>query len=86
MMEWQPIDTAPKDGTAIKVKRVYQGRVAFEGYASWRTVNFGELRDPLSGEIFAQAENATGWMCTDIDKRFPEPTHWMPASTQVEAG
>jgi len=80
MTEWQPIETAPKDGTAIRAKRVHDGRVICDGIAAWRTVHFGELRDPISGEQFAAPEDATGWMCPKgvADKRFPTPTHWMP--------
>lgn len=80
MGEWQTISTAPKDGTPIKVKRVYLGSIIYEGPAVWRTVRFGELYDPISGEKFAEATDATGWMHPEgvADKRVPEPTHWMP--------
>lgn len=80
MSEWQPIETALKDGSAIHAKRVYEGRVVYEGPAAWRTVHFPALPPhPLTGEIYGTAHDATGWMYPDIEKRVPEPTHWRPS-------
>lgn len=79
MSDWQPISTAPKDGSIIDVRRVDEGKVAFAGQASWRTVTFPALPPhPIGGDIYAPEETVTGWMCADVDKRFPEPTHWKP--------
>lgn len=84
MAEWKSIDTAPKDGSTITVKREHDGNLLYEGPAAWRTVHFDALPpDPLNRPEppgFGAAEDATGWMYpADIqDKRVPEPTHWKP--------
>lgn len=83
MSDWQPIDTAPKDGSTITVKRVHEGRVIYEGPAAWRTVHFPALPDDTLGRSRLpedEAYDATGWMYpADVqDKRVPEPTHWKP--------
>lgn len=76
-MEWHSIDTAPKDGRTINVKRLYKGSLIYQGPAAWRTVRFPALPShPLDGDVYAPAEDATGWMYPDVDKRVPEPTHW----------
>lgn len=78
-MDWRTIETAPKDGTVVRYRRVLDGKVAYEGFACWRTVHFDALPPhPISGEVFAPAEDATGWMWPDRDKRVPTPTHWAP--------
>ncbi|MEZ2132439.1 MULTISPECIES: hypothetical protein [unclassified Sinorhizobium] len=78
MKRWQDIATAPKDGSVVQVKRVYDGRVVYEGPAVWRTVHFRALHDPLTGKEYAEAYDGTGWMYHDKDFRVPEPTHWRP--------
>lgn len=76
-MDWKSIDTAPKDGSTVQVKRLYKGSVIYEGPAAWRLVRFPALPPhPLDGDIYAPACDATGWMYPDVDKRVPEPTHW----------
>ena len=80
MAKWQNIETAPRDGTSVNVRRVYEGRIVYEGPAVWRTVHFEALRDPLRGGVFAEAEDATGWMRVDSEHRVPEPTHWLPTA------
>lgn len=87
MTEWHEIDgdnPAPRDGTEIHAKRVFEGRFVWEGPAVWRTVHFGALTDPLSGEEFSKAHDATGWMMPDVEKRVPTPTHWSPPPTDSE--
>ena len=65
-MNWQPIETAPRDGTEVLVCRVYEGGQAryavaynYDDGNGWR--DMGDL----------------GWagMTNDDDNR---PTHWMP--------
>ncbi|QKC99145.1 hypothetical protein [Mesorhizobium sp. NZP2298] len=75
-MGWKKIDSAPKDGSIIRVKRIYEGSVVYDGPAAWRTVRFDSLTDPLTGQQYAEAEHATGWMRVDSEHRVPEPTHW----------
>ncbi|OBQ68937.1 hypothetical protein EFV37_29305 [Mesorhizobium loti] len=76
MTKWMSIETAPKDGSTVHVKRVYEGAIIYEGPAVWRTVRFGSLADPITGKTFAEVEDATGWMRIDSEHRVPEPTHW----------
>lgn len=78
-MEWQGIESAPKDGSPVQVRRIYQGRIVYDGPAEWRKVHFGELREPIDGTVFAEAYDDTGWMRVDSEHRVPEPTHWLPA-------
>ncbi len=76
---WQPMDTAPRDGRTIAVKRIYNGRIVYSGSAAWRTVHKGALYDPLSGDRFAEECDITGWMYPDEEFRVPDPTHWRKA-------
>lgn len=81
MSDWKPIDTAPKDGSTITVKREYEDRIIYEGPAEWRTVRFPAIPPhplgdaPLPGD---EAHDETGWMhpAGTQDLRVPEPTHW----------
>lgn len=76
MSKWKTIDGAPKDGRTIRVRRIINGEVLFERDAAWRTVEFPAYS---AGGMFVPPERATGWMYSDVDKRVPEPTHWLPA-------
>lgn len=81
MSAWRKdIGNAPRDGSTILVKRVYRRRVIYEGPAAWRTVHFGALYDPLTGECFFKGGDETGWMRVDSEHRVPTPTHWKPQS------
>ena len=73
---WQPIETAPKDGTTIRAARIVDGCVLFTQLSSWRTVTFPALDNAKHG--LEPPFNSTGWMKDGADKRAPEPTHWMP--------
>lgn len=80
MQEWQPIETAPNDGTEV--------------LAYWPAVELdeeGELTDRKTGQGFIgvaaqtgggwyepEALNAAGDFFGDDWSYAPEPTHWMP--------
>lgn len=79
---WQPIDTAPKDGSILHVRRIHEGRVIYEGPAAWRTVHFEALPPhPLDGDVYAPRTPLTWWAYPREDKMVPTPTHWRPAKT-----
>lgn len=72
--DWQPIETAPRDGTEIDLwtrdEDGFPGRIP-DG--AWRT------RDGLTG-WYARSER--GWM--RIEEFAYEPTHWMPLPAPPE--
>ena len=82
-MEWQPIETAPRDGTPVLVV----GGKLFYYLGDWP--NKGE---PLSGPAIAQWgcerwRRHAEWLAghnEDGDAITVEPTHWLPASVQPE--
>lgn len=86
-MGWQPIETAPKNGTVICARRRHEGVIVWEGKAVWRSVSFpaADLATKMRaaaempiGAKFVAGYATTGWMYPDIDKRVPEPTEWSP--------
>ena len=64
-MEWQPIDTAPRDGTRILL--AWAGSEVTEGY--WM------------GDSSRNYWGVVGWFSIDEDvltSRPSRPSHWMP--------
>lgn len=94
MSEWQPIETAPKDGSVVHVRRVAPSGMIFEGPAVWATLYMdapsrsGMGADPLgrlSGADYAREEkeraewvSGAKWLKPDRLYAFPTPTEWMP--------
>lgn len=75
-MDWQPIETAPKDGTPITAKRVYEGRLVWEGECSWQEHINEPLWDELRGEWFGGHSKSMRWKYLDKPYCVPTPTHW----------
>lgn len=94
MSDWQPIETAPKTGEPVHVRRVYNGRVVKEGKAV-----FGHFHehapsrqglglDPLGRMAAADYKREEAdrqefveirrWINEDRMYAFPEPTEWLP--------
>ncbi|MGZ8158356.1 MAG: hypothetical protein ACXWT4_06060 [Methylobacter sp.] len=74
-MKWQSIETAPKDGTIIKVCIIENGEKSFEREACWRCIYFDSFINGKHG--IEPGYEYTGWAYTHEDKRIPSPTHWM---------
>ena len=63
-MEWQPIETAPKDGSHILL-----GNETLSSVGSW-------LSDMDYGAEYEGQLGVAGWWC--LDSNDCQPTHWMP--------
>jgi len=73
---WQPIDTAPKDGTLIIIyapPTLYQEEGIY--IASWKQIDFIVSRrsDPYAWCVICSYQDEQGGECT-----ISNPTHWMP--------
>ena len=64
MNEWQPIETAPKDGTAI--------------LAYWDCSLNGRIIDNDKCYAITRRKNSSWVNFEDDDDEYSEPTHWMP--------
>lgn len=68
-MEWQPIETAPKDGTPVLLFE-WRGDPWEEPEAN---IFVGEWDHHRDGELYK-----TQWVCTEYEAFNHNPTHWMP--------
>lgn len=63
-MDWQPIETAPKDGRAVVV------------YAEYG-MSGKKRRAPITFASVARFSRGWGWLSVPTDIQL-HPTHWMP--------
>ena len=82
MTRWQSIDTAPKDGTPIWVRRKHGRAIVYEGPAVWRTQDFPPLRDAFGVEI-EPGQQITWWCRVDRPYLVATPTHWLPGDARA---
>ncbi len=70
-MDWQPIETAPRDGTEILLHQAGWGRVmlGWRGSSMWHFYDEPHWSEALQEDI----ADINGW---PDDKQ--GPTHWMP--------
>jgi hypothetical protein len=69
---WQPIETAPKDGTKVLAYIVANG-VPYISVIWWRGEQF---KDSMWKWRNALTDSATGGFADTLPN--PGPTHWMP--------
>lgn len=72
MTAWQPIETAPKDGTKILIGRQYWVHAAYFGPAQHA---FSANSDETYPWVILDATNGTNAMLDDAEYG---PTHWQP--------
>lgn len=72
---WQPISTAPKDGTNVILTN---GKEVAQGWWLYEEPYIREIRDE-DGRYIDQHESDgfDGWLDCDGGMQ-PDPTHWMP--------
>jgi hypothetical protein len=75
--EWQPIETAPKDGAALLL---FERRGAMV-----RRYNLNSFNPAVGGEFFVGRLSKWGWvsMPGEYQRR---PTHWHPLPKPPESG
>ena len=86
-MEWQPIETAPKDGSVIQVKRGKSGYAINVYYCEpdyWDAPT-GIGTSQLRADGFIADDEWWGFYDLDGHGPFVGITHWMPLPDPTEA-
>jgi hypothetical protein len=78
MSEWQPIETAPKDGTDLLLAWNWRGRYVSIG--KWARVNYldWDTDRVVDSECWVQWESLNSIVDTCVLVGPNAPTHWMP--------
>ena len=74
MSEWQPIETAPRDGTRVLLVND-NGAIDIAGYVEQWTVRYEFMRKERDGDVYKEVREECGYWNTEIAYC---PTHWMP--------
>ncbi len=80
-MEWQPIETAPKDGTQIlgyDASETYLPDEGDKGYIEEDSGYVHELTRPVMVLWWKQYEWGGSWKLAHYGAFSYNPTHWMP--------
>lgn len=88
-MDWQPIETAPKDGTEVQLRTLG----GFELRGSWTNGLVGHDEEDAGGWCAAEGEEYpscwTDGVCWAVNEDLMQsdaPTHWMPTETETRNG
>lgn len=74
-MDWQPIETAPKDGTAILVAGGHDDSLHHvDGDGPWHRFSKAPTRAAWDGSAWIVGLAEAGYVAIERN----EPTHWMP--------
>ena len=73
-MEWQPIETAPKDATKVLIVNA-DGEMDVAGYVEQWDERTEFVRKAKDGDVYRTVRDECGYW--DTDKAYC-PTHWMP--------
>lgn len=73
-MEWQLIETAPRDGTRVLIVNE-DGDIDVAGYVEEWHERLEFVRKTRDGDVFKTVRDDVGYWDTDIAYC---PTHWMP--------
>jgi hypothetical protein len=85
-MEWQPIRTAPLDGTEIQARIPGHGE---DNVIAWRDGLMDENEEDCGGWTFTRDQEPPAcwtdgwcWASNENEERSEHPTHWKPLTMQ----
>ena len=82
MSEWQDIETAPRDGTAIQVRIPDHGE---DNIIAWQDGFLDSYQNPCGCWVFVEDQeppecwtDGVCWTFNEAGNESVQPTHWMP--------